>query len=72
MRVGPSKSAYRSGLQTAFRRLWTKAMVVSAKGKGPAATGSGVRQEEDCKETTIEVRQPLHPEPEEEVGLQFQ
>ena len=30
-------------------------MVVSAEGKGPARTGSGVRQEEDCKETTIEV-----------------
>ena len=24
-------------------------MVVSAEGKGPAWTGSGVRQEEDCK-----------------------
>ena len=55
MKEGPSESAYRSGLQTAFRRLWTKAMVVSAKGKGPARTGSGVRQEEDRKETTIEV-----------------
>ena len=55
MRVGPSESAYRSGLQTAFRRLWSKATVVSAKGKGPARTGSGVRQEEDRKETTIEV-----------------
>jgi hypothetical protein len=30
-------------------------MVVSAKGKGSARTGSGIRQEEDCKETTIEV-----------------
>jgi hypothetical protein len=30
-------------------------MVVSARGKGPARTGSGVRQEEDRKETTIEV-----------------
>ena len=26
-------------------RLWSKAMVVSAEGKGPAMTGSGVRQE---------------------------
>ena len=59
MRDGPSKSAYRSGLQTAFRRLWTKAMVVSAEGKGPAWTGSGVRQEEDCKETTMEVSKPI-------------
>ena len=38
-----------------LRRLWTKAMVVSAEGKGPAPTGSGVRQEEDRKGTTIEV-----------------
>jgi hypothetical protein len=30
-------------------------MVVSAEGKGPAMTGSGVRQEEDCKGTTVEV-----------------
>src|SRR5579863_2424140 len=59
MRVGPSKSAYRSGLQTAFRRLWTKAMVVSAEGKGSARTGSGVRQEEDRKETTVEVSKPM-------------
>ena len=36
-------------------RLWSKAMVVSAEGKGPATTGSGVRQEEDCKGTTVEV-----------------
>jgi hypothetical protein len=34
-------------------------MVVSAEGKGPAKTGSGVRQEEDCKETTIEVSRPI-------------
>ena len=40
-------------------RLWTKAMVVSAEGKGPALTGSGVRQEEDCKETTMEVSKPI-------------
>ena len=36
-------------------RLWSKAMVVSAEGKGPAMTGSGVRQEEDCKGTTVDV-----------------
>jgi len=30
-------------------------MVVSAKGKGAGESGSGVRQEEDCKETTIEL-----------------
>ena len=34
-------------------------MVVSAEGKGPAMTGSGVRQEEDCKETTMEVSKPI-------------
>ncbi len=38
-----------------LRRLWSKAMVVSAEGKVPARTGAGVRQEEDCKGTTIEV-----------------
>ena len=27
--------------------------------KGPATTGSGDRQEEDCKETTIEVSKPV-------------
>ena len=40
-------------------RLWTKAMVVSAEGKGPATTGSGVRQEEDCKGTTVEVSKAM-------------
>src|SRR5215471_13802546 len=37
-----------------LRRLWSKATVVSAEGKGLAETRSGDRQEEDCKETTIE------------------
>jgi hypothetical protein len=41
-----------------LRRLWSKAMVVSAKAKGPGTTGSGVRQEEDRKETTVEVSKP--------------
>ena len=36
-------------------RLWSKAMVVSAEGKGPVTTGSGVRQEEDYKGTIVEV-----------------
>ena len=40
-------------------RLWSKAMVVSAEGKGPALTGSGVRQEEDRKETTVEVSKSI-------------
>jgi hypothetical protein len=34
-------------------------MVVSAEGKGPALTGSGVRQEEDYKETTVEVSKAM-------------
>ena len=59
MRVGPSESACRSRFQTAFRRLWPKAMVVSAKGKGPALTGSGIRQEEDRKGTTVEVSKAI-------------
>ena len=59
MRVGPSESACRSRFQTAFRRLWPKAMVVSAKGKGPALTGSGIRQEEDRKGTTVEVSKAM-------------
>ena len=37
------------------RRLWSKAMVVSADGKGPGRTGSGNWQEEDRKGTTDEV-----------------
>jgi hypothetical protein len=36
-------------------RLWTKSKVVNAKGKGPERTGSGDRQEEDRKGTTMEV-----------------
>src|SRR5450631_3773751 len=42
-----------------LRRLWPKAMVVSAKGKGPALTGSGIRQEEDRKGTTVEVSKAI-------------
>ena len=59
MRAGPSEPACRSRFQTAFRRLWPKAMVVSAEGKGPAVTGSGIRQEEDRKETTVEVSKAM-------------
>ena len=59
MRVGPSEPACRSRFQTAFRRLWPKAMVVSAEGKGPASTGSGIRQEEDRKGTTVEVSKAI-------------
>ena len=38
-----------------LQRLWSKAMVVSAEGKGLARTRSGGRQEEDRKGTTMEV-----------------
>ena len=38
-----------------LQRVWSKAMVVSAEGKGLARTRSGDRQEEDRKGTTIEV-----------------
>jgi hypothetical protein len=38
-----------------LRRLWSKAMVVNAEGKGLEITGSGDRQEEDRKGTTAEV-----------------
>src|ERR1017187_3842698 len=38
-----------------LRRLWSKAMVVSAEGKGPGRTGSGDRQKEDRKGTTDDV-----------------
>jgi hypothetical protein len=34
-------------------------MVVSAEGKGPALTGSGIRQEEDRKGTTVEVSKAM-------------
>ena len=36
-------------------RLWSKAMVVSADGKGLERTRSGDWQEEDCKGTTDDV-----------------
>jgi hypothetical protein len=55
MRGGPSESACRGRFQTTFRWLWSKAMVVSIEGKGSARTGSGDRQEEDRKGTTVEV-----------------
>ena len=38
-----------------LQRLWSKAMVVSAEGKGLERTRSGDGQEEDRKGTTIEV-----------------
>ena len=38
-----------------LRRLCSKGKVVNAEGKGLEFTGSGDRQEEDCKGTTVEV-----------------
>ena len=38
-----------------LRRLWSKAVVVSTKGKGLGRTRSGDGQEEDRKGTTDEV-----------------
>ena len=38
-----------------LRRLWPKATVVNAEGKGSEFTESGDRQEEDRKGTTVEV-----------------
>src|ERR1035441_1343520 len=40
--------------------------------KRPGETGPGVRQEEDCKETTIEVSKPIrHNDPKRTVGPSF-
>jgi hypothetical protein len=47
MRDGPSAIGLQERIPNHLRRLWSKAMVVSAKAKGPAMTGSGSRQEED-------------------------
>jgi len=59
MRVGPSKSAYRSGLQTAFRRLWPKATVVSAKGKGPARPGQVSGKKRTARKPLLKCRKLL-------------
>ena len=53
----PSEPAYRGRFHLC--RLWPKAMVVSAEGKGLALTGSGIRQEEDPKGTTVEVSKAI-------------
>ena len=52
MRVGPSKSAYRSRLQTASSCM---GKVVSVEGKGTAKTVSGEVQGDERKRTTDEV-----------------
>ena len=52
---GPLGTGLQEQVPNHLRRLWSKAMVVSTEGKGSARTGSGDRQEEDRKGTTIEV-----------------
>jgi len=52
---GPLGTGWQEQVSNHHRRLWSKAMVVSADGKGPGRTGSGDWQEEDRKGTTDEV-----------------
>ena len=52
---GPLGTGLQEQVPNHHRRLWSKAMVVSADGKGPGRTGSGDWQEEDRKGTTDEV-----------------
>ena len=42
-----------------LRRLWPKATVVNAEGKGSEISRSGDRQEEDCKATTDELSKSI-------------
>jgi hypothetical protein len=42
-----------------LRRLWPKGCGRERGRKRPGLTGSGVRQEEDRKETTVEVSKPM-------------
>jgi len=55
----PLETGLQERVSNHLRRLWSKAMVVSAEGKGLAVTGSGIRQEEDCKGTTVEVSKAI-------------
>jgi hypothetical protein len=52
---GPLGTGLQEQVPNHHRRLWSKAMVVSADGKGPGRTGSGDWQEEDRKGTTDDV-----------------
>jgi hypothetical protein len=52
---GPLGIGLQEQVPNHLRRLWSKAMVVNAEGKGLEITGSGDRQEEDRKGTTAEV-----------------
>jgi len=56
---GPLGTGVQELVSNHLRRLWSRAMVVSAEGKGSAMTGSGDRQEEDRKGTTDEVSKTL-------------
>jgi hypothetical protein len=53
MRDGPSEPAYREQVPNHLQRLWSKAMVVSGEAKGLGRTRSGDWQEEDRKETCV-------------------
>src|SRR5882724_12597620 len=55
---GPLGIGLQEQVPNHLRRLWSKAMVVNAEGKGLATTRSGDRQEEDRKGTTAEVSKP--------------
>jgi len=56
---GPLGTGLQERVPNHLRRLWLSAMVVCAEGKGLATTRSGVRQEEDCKGTTVEVSKTM-------------
>ena len=51
----PLGTGWQEQVPNHLRRLWSKAMVVNAEGKGLGITGSGDRQEEDRKGTTDDV-----------------
>jgi len=55
----PLGTGWQEQVPNHLRRLWPKAMVVSAEGKGSALTESGNRQEEDRKGTTDEVSKAM-------------
>ena len=51
----PPGTGWQEQVPNHLRRLWPKATVVNAGGKGSDVTGSGDGQEEDRKGTTMEV-----------------
>jgi hypothetical protein len=52
---GPLETGWQEQVSNHLRRLWSKAMVVSAEGKGLGRTRSDGWQEEDRKGTTDDV-----------------